>query len=191
MNQMCKDLLDQAEHLASWDEKGKPKQANLRRAVSATYYAIFHYLVQKACTAQLGTGNESEPYRRILARAFDHAQMKQACESIVTRGKLQNKLGQGFPLSPLPDEITYIAFTFVRLQEERNHADYNLMDPFHRSDVLHFIDLARGAIEYFDALSTAYAERDFFLACLWAWKGLDKRVRRRARVAHATQPTGP
>jgi uncharacterized protein (UPF0332 family) len=35
------DLLAQAEHLARVDKK-KPKQANLRRAVSAAYYALFH-----------------------------------------------------------------------------------------------------------------------------------------------------
>jgi len=41
------DLLDQAEHLAA-KEPRKPRQASLRRAVSATYYAIFHLLVNEA-----------------------------------------------------------------------------------------------------------------------------------------------
>ena len=33
------DLLTQAQELAMLDRQGRPKQANLRRAVSASYYA--------------------------------------------------------------------------------------------------------------------------------------------------------
>ena len=39
---MHEDLFQQAAELATIDAK-KPKQANLRRAVSAAYYAVFHY----------------------------------------------------------------------------------------------------------------------------------------------------
>ena len=38
------DLLAQARHLAT-RERRRPKQASLRRAVSAAYYALFHYLI--------------------------------------------------------------------------------------------------------------------------------------------------
>jgi hypothetical protein len=36
------DLLEQAEHLAQLDPT-RPKQANLRRAVSSAYYALIHW----------------------------------------------------------------------------------------------------------------------------------------------------
>ena len=49
---MYPDLIEQAEHLVYLDP-GKPKQANLRRAVSAAYYALFHYLVLEACRTQM------------------------------------------------------------------------------------------------------------------------------------------
>lgn len=42
-----KDLLQQARLLAILDEK-RPKQANLRRAISSAYYALFHYLIDEA-----------------------------------------------------------------------------------------------------------------------------------------------
>ena len=48
------DLLQQAFHLATIDAK-KPKQANLRRAVSSAYYAVFHLLIDEACRVQFGT----------------------------------------------------------------------------------------------------------------------------------------
>jgi len=38
---MHSDLLQQAESLARLDLRGAPRQANLRRAVSSTYYALF------------------------------------------------------------------------------------------------------------------------------------------------------
>ena len=47
---MYDDLLEQARILAKLDVK-KPKQANLRRAVSSAYYAVFHFLVHEACCA--------------------------------------------------------------------------------------------------------------------------------------------
>lgn len=46
------DLLQQARQLATLDLK-KPKQANLRRAVSSTYYAIFHFLVRESVSQQM------------------------------------------------------------------------------------------------------------------------------------------
>jgi len=48
-----KDLLEQAVRLAKLDAK-KPKQANLRRAISSAYYAVFHLLVDEACRVQIG-----------------------------------------------------------------------------------------------------------------------------------------
>ncbi|HQZ68834.1 MAG TPA: hypothetical protein PLY87_27290 [Planctomycetaceae bacterium] len=45
------DLLQQAESLARLDQRGAPRQANLRRAVSSTYYALFHFLVDESCKA--------------------------------------------------------------------------------------------------------------------------------------------
>ena len=42
-----RDLLAQAKLLAT-KEKSRPKQASLRRSVSAAYYALFHLLVDAA-----------------------------------------------------------------------------------------------------------------------------------------------
>lgn len=67
------DLLHQANELRDLDVK-KPKQANLRRAISAAYYALFHQLTQDAVEARV-------PARRgdlqvQLARKFAHKTMK-------------------------------------------------------------------------------------------------------------------
>lgn len=51
------DLLRQAERLAKLDPK-RPRQANLRRAVSSAYYALFHFLVDQSCRAAIGTQHD-------------------------------------------------------------------------------------------------------------------------------------
>jgi uncharacterized protein (UPF0332 family) len=47
-------LLEQAVTLARLDSR-RPKQANLRRSISAAYYALFHLLIDEACRAQIGS----------------------------------------------------------------------------------------------------------------------------------------
>lgn len=44
---LAQDLLEQAKHLASY-EGNNPTQASLRRAVSTSYYALFHLLLEDA-----------------------------------------------------------------------------------------------------------------------------------------------
>ena len=62
---MYEDLIDLAGSIAALDKK-KPKQAHLRRAVSTAYYAVFHYLVDEACCAQIGTHHSQKEHRHAL-----------------------------------------------------------------------------------------------------------------------------
>jgi len=49
-----RDLLRIARQLARWPNRGRPREANLSRAVSATYYALFHALA--TCCADMLAG---------------------------------------------------------------------------------------------------------------------------------------
>ena len=69
-----RDLLARAKLLAT-KEKSRPKQASLRRSVSAAYYALFHLLVD-AAARRFVSGADRQPLRNCLARAFDHGVMK-------------------------------------------------------------------------------------------------------------------
>lgn len=68
---IAQDLLQPANHLATY-EGNSPTQASLRRAVSTSYYALFHLLLEDASQHWLG----SPEARHGLERAFDHGQMK-------------------------------------------------------------------------------------------------------------------
>jgi uncharacterized protein (UPF0332 family) len=167
------DLLRQAERLAKLDAK-RPRQANLRRAVSSAYYALFHFLVDESCRIMMGTQHEQASYRHVLARAFTHATMKQACKSFAG-GTLKAGAVHGLPKTFLIASATkQLAEAFVDLQEKRHTADYDLTTRFKRSDVLFRIELAQDVIKDFKALSSSN-ERRFFLACLWAWSALASR----------------
>lgn len=75
---LARDLLEQAQHL-SRRERGRPRQASLRRAISAAYYALFHLLIQEA-TGSLVARPELRPR---FARAFDHGDMRSASRGFV------------------------------------------------------------------------------------------------------------
>lgn len=170
---MHEDLLRQALQLATADSK-RPKQVNLRRAVSAAYYALFHYLVDESCKAVAGRQHIQAPYRNVLGRAFAHGTMKQACLSF-SGGSLKATVARGLPASfAIPHEMKTLAAVFTELQEVRHIADYDRSAKFTRSDVLSMIAQARRALENFDRLARSN-EKTFFLACLWAWKELANR----------------
>ena len=167
------DLLSQATRLARLDP-GKPKQANLRRAVSAAYYALFHFLVDQSCRMMIGTQQSQGPYRQVLGRAFAHADMKLACISFAG-GTLKQSVSKGLPTEfVVPPEVREVANVFLYLQARRHDADYDLTERFSRSGALLDIRDAELAIKQFGAMTTSDAKK-FFLACLLAWKTLANR----------------
>ncbi len=154
---MHDDLIAQAFALAMLDRK-KPKQANLRRAVSAACYSLFHFLVHEACCLQIGTQNAQAPLRYVLGRAFVHATMKQACISFAG-GTLKASVAKGLPTSfSIPQPVQQVAATFVELQEHRHVADYDLTGRFRRSEVLTLIEQAAAVTADFKRLPPSNAD---------------------------------
>jgi hypothetical protein len=166
------DLLDQATLLAGRDPT-RPKQANLRRAVSSAYYAIFHYLVDQACRELLGTQNEKSGYRHELARAFDHGCMKEACVAF-RDVSLPKRMTSALPATfGIPPELQFVAETFVQAQEKRHIADYDLSIRFTRWDVAGFILEVERAISTFETIASVNS-RQFSLVCLLTWRTLKR-----------------
>lgn len=167
---MHDDLLEQARHLATRDA-GRPRQANLRRSVSAAYYAAFHFLIDQSCRNVMGALHAQREYRQVLGRAFSHSSIKNACESFAG-GTLKASVRKGLPGNfAIPAQVQQISTAFIELQYARHQADYDLTHRFERKDVLALINQVETAIEAFRQL-TATDEKAFFLACLWAWNAL-------------------
>lgn len=167
---MHQDLLLQARHLARRDP-GKPRQVNLRRAVSSAYYALFHAFVDEACRLMIGGRHGEAPFRHVLGRAFAHGTMKQTCTAFAG-GVLKTAVSKGLPSTfSIPLEIRDAAGAFLRLQQWRHLADYDRTERFRRSDVLTLIDQVEAILNTFVGLPSSI-EKKFFLICLLAWNTL-------------------
>lgn len=168
---LANDLLLQATQLASIDT-GKPKQANLRRAVSAAYYALFHLLIDDGA-ASAGSKVSAAAKARIR-RAFAHADMKTVCSQYAKASAAGSMNAQIAPLLtwPLASDLKNVAETFVTLQEARHQADYDLSTKFSRIDVVGYIDITEIAFaDWTTAKTTANAKiflMDLLLRKTWS-----------------------
>ena len=154
------DLLDQADHLASREPK-KPRQASLRRAVSAAYYALFHLLAAEG--AQRLVPAQPTLLRAQVRRAYVHTNMKEVCQQF-SRRHLPAALA---PLltSPIEADLVAVAEAFVALQEARHEADYDFTATFNRIDVLQKVQRARAAVASWQAVRSK-PNATVFLAAL-------------------------
>ena len=133
----ARDLITTARSLTDLEPRPST-QANLRRAVSTAYYAVFHSLAHTA--ADLLIGRESSAAWHQVYRALEHGNTKNAC--------LNKQAMQGFP-----HEIQEFAKKFVALQNERHQADYSSEADYNRRDTLAAIDIAEGAIGQLEGTS--------------------------------------
>jgi hypothetical protein len=109
------DLIQQAIFLSELNLPHEPKQVDLRRAVSAAYYGLFHLL-----TTEAAANWKHQNQRGRFARMFDHGRMK-TCSSRVSSRSL--------PLDPtaipIATDLKIAADSFVKLQQARHTADYD------------------------------------------------------------------
>lgn len=157
------DLLDQATHLARKEPK-RPKQASLRRAVSAAYYAIFHLLVDEAVIRLIRGGADPGTLQNSLRRAFAHSEMKRI-SSAFAGGNLPSSMKSALTGAAPPD-IRLVAETFVDLQQARHEADYDLSRSFTRAEVTDLIHRTRTAFARWNAVRTSDPARVYLTLLL-------------------------
>ena len=139
-----RDLIRIARQLASGavsGGRGRPRQAELRQAVSATYYALFHALA--LCGANLLAGsNRDRPAWQQAYRALEH-------------GHARNQCNDRSAMGTFPAEIRRFGDRFVLMQDQRQQADYSPNVDFARDWVLQLIDESEDAIEALESAPTA------------------------------------
>lgn len=62
MSRYSAELLEQAGNLARREPR-RPKQASLRRSISASYYSLFHFLIEEATRLTVGSGHNRKALR--------------------------------------------------------------------------------------------------------------------------------
>jgi hypothetical protein len=166
---LADDLRPQARHLSTREPR-RPKQASLRRAVSAAYFSLFHLLVDEATPMMFGGRHDWRGYRHVLARGFSHQSMAAACKSF-RGGTLPTSIAATVGPVSISPELQDLARVFVSLQDERHRADYNLALSFTRTEVIALLDELDTAIEGWQRVRMNGASR-FFLMALPLWDQL-------------------
>ncbi len=163
-----RDLLNQAKHLARLEPR-RPRQASLRRAVSASYYALYHLLVSQA-TARMFHGKSRAPLRHRVARAFAHSVMKEVAGQFAGNS-VSPRLSPGLNGQPLQPKIVQIAGSFIALQEARHDADYDTARRFKRAETLSLVRTAERAFSDWDHVKET-DQADTFLAGLLTYRNM-------------------
>lgn len=135
-----RDLIATARASANQPAARKPRQSDLKRALSTAYYAMFHAMCRNCADCLIGTASadRSKPAWVQAYRAIEHGFAKSQC--------LNRQV-----MSRFPRDIEDFANHFVDLQIERHRADYDPHARFTRSDVTTAIDTAEAAITAFFA----------------------------------------
>jgi hypothetical protein len=130
-------LLDQADHLINTSNSGAPRQADLRRAVSAAYYALFHCAIRAVCDLVLGKTAPKDSFYDRAYRALDHRDLKERSEEARSKGIISANV------KPFADAV-------IALQGDRHMADYNPLFRISKSDALVKVAMAKLAIQSFE-----------------------------------------
>ena len=110
-----RELIGTARRLAR-GSVGRPRQSDLKRAVSTAYYALFHALARDCADRFAGTGpNRPDKAWRHTYRSLNHGDARSACKQLRTLG--------------FPSDLIRVGDVFQALQVLRHSADY---DPTHR-----------------------------------------------------------
>src|SRR5437660_11994768 len=92
------------------EQPTQPRQASLRRAISSTYYALFHLLIAEAVSKWKITAQRPQ-----LSRIFEHGRMNAASERVLNF-KIFPFTGQQ---PAVVAHLKKVATTFSKLYEYR------------------------------------------------------------------------
>jgi hypothetical protein len=111
---------------------GKLPAARIRRSISTSYYAAFHFLVEEAGILLIGSHNDLRRRRRTFARTFTHKGMTTALNKVRGRNvdpsaaDLLRPRGVAAGAVAAPHFARNLAAAFSDAQAKRAGADYDL-----------------------------------------------------------------
>ena len=156
-------LIEQAERLIVPPRGGSPRQVDLRRAVSAAYYGLFHFCLTMAADEFVGITRRATSRYALVYRSINHRSLRDLCLEAQKRTPPVRFLpwvpGGGFGT-----DIQAFAEAASELQQKRHLADYDPQPRLTTLDAKLAIGLARSAIRRFQAPSAEH--RRVFLTLL-------------------------
>ena len=150
------DLLQQAFDLVA-KKPDDPTQPDLRRAVSAAYYAIFHLLISETVSHW-----NLDSSRDGLARMFEHRTMTKASENV--RDSKHYSFAGAAPA--VVDSLKTIAKSFSRLQSSRHTADYDNATTWTHTQALEEVTTAASAFTLWHSIKSEKIAQDYLVSLL-------------------------
>lgn len=109
-------LFEQAESLIVPPVAGPPRQVNIRRAISAAYYGLFHATLSAAADQFVGVTKRNSPLYALVYRAVDHRSLLVLCEE-VKKQTLSSRYLPYQPTNGFGNNISAFAVAVLELQE--------------------------------------------------------------------------
>lgn len=156
-------LLDQSVALLGRARGGRHRQADLRRATSTAYYAVFHTIVTAFADRVVGRAKRGTAQYTLAYRGLDHRTVRGLCSTLVRPALPQNYNGLS-PAGGFGAAIRTFSGLVIDLQRERHLADYDPSWSIKPSKAIALTCSARDAIAYWEA--TPLEQREAFLLLL-------------------------
>jgi hypothetical protein len=164
------DLLSHAIELVGSDSlETEPNEINFRRAISASYYGLFHQI--NGAAVDLIAPNVPTVTKHRIQRWFDHGEMKRICSRFLPAQLDQPLLDLIGPSSTA--DLQTVARSFIQLQEARHRADYDLSYKLDLQQARQHVELAITAFESWRRIEGT-AEANIFILSLLMWKNWEK-----------------
>ncbi len=138
----------------------------MRRAISTSYYALFHLLISEAILNWRRAADRVE-----LARMFEHAHMRSICankrDELNKEFKKSKKAGRPNSEEAFNRNLHRVASTFVQMHEQRELADYDYSSNWTRTDVLPKVEGVAAAFRAWKAIRNEDVAQAFLFALLY------------------------
>jgi len=145
-------LFDQADRLAAVPASGRPRQVDLRRAISSAWYGVFHFTMATLADEVVGVSPRSSSRYGLVYRSLDHRTLRDIRGDIAKQTP-PRRFAPYLPLDGFGADIQAFARTTIDLQEKRHRADYNPEPRYRSSEATLAIGYARSAVRHFGRAS--------------------------------------
>jgi hypothetical protein len=162
-NPNVEHLLDQSVTLLGRPSGGRHRQANLRRAVSTAYYAVFHTILASFADRLVGRARRTTSPYVLAYRSVDHRAVGGLC-GVAVRPAPPPKYVGFLPSVGFAPAIKAFAGIVLELQQERYRADYDPSWSIKSSEARSLVSAARDAITQW--VVAPAEQRDAFLLLL-------------------------
>jgi hypothetical protein len=156
-------LFQQARRLIGPAPSPDPWQANLRRAISAAYYSVFHTVLTAAADMVVGQTAGTGGLYELVYRSVAHTWLRDLCQDMRKR-PMPQRYKRYEPQGGFGQDMTAFAEIVMQLQEARNEADYSPSLHISRLETIILLSHTRAAFNHFNTAPAS--DRRAFLTLL-------------------------